>query len=176
MTTTDLSAWLHVMPRIPATDIDRSVTFYEEVLGFRPAWRTTDNKLAAIASSDIEMFLLIAWDGDGSPPAQSAYEYVEDPDALCTEYTRAGANVIETVDSRPSGMRDFTPLDPDGHRYTLDRGEDRLRDVADYHGMTADEISINPSWITDRSENRRIFPSTQPSAVVPFASRPAILC
>ncbi|MEM9041754.1 MAG: VOC family protein [Actinomycetota bacterium] len=145
MTTTDLSAWLHVMPRIPATDLDRSVTFYEEVLGFRPAWRTTDDTPAAMASGDIEMFLLVGWDGDGPPPPQSAYVYVEDPDALCAEYTEAGANIVETVASRPSGMREFTLLDPDDHRFTLGRGEDRLRDVAAYYGMTADEIAVNPS-------------------------------
>ncbi len=151
MVATDLSAWLHVMPRIPTTDINRSISYYEEVLGFRPAWRTTDDNLAAVASGEIEMFLLIAWHGEGSPPAQSAYVYVEDPDALCAEYTQAGANIVETVNSRPSGMRDFTLLDPDGHRFTLGRGEEHLRDVADHYGMTADEISVNPSWITDRS-------------------------
>ncbi len=144
---TDLSAWLHVMPRIPVTDLDRSVRYYEEVLGFRAAWRTGDGALAAVASGDIEMFLLIAWQGDGAPPIQSAYVYVEDPDRLCAEYERAGAAIVDAVGSRPNGMRDFTVVDLDGHHFTLGRGEERLREVADYYGMTAEEIAVDPGWI-----------------------------
>lgn len=149
-TPTGLSAWLHVMPRIAVTDLDRSIEYYEEVLGFRAAWRTSDRTLAAVASGDIEMFLLIAWHNDEPPPIQSAYVYVEGPDSLCVEYERAGATIVDTVESRPSGMRDFTVTDPDGHRFTLGRGEERLRDVAAYYGMSADEIAVNPAWLNDR--------------------------
>ncbi len=35
----------------------------------------------------------------------------------------------------------------DGHRFTLGCGEERLREVAGYDGMTADEIAVNPDWI-----------------------------
>ncbi|MEP1125465.1 MAG: VOC family protein [Ilumatobacter sp.] len=146
-TRTDLSAWLHVMPRIPVTDLDRSERYYEEVLGFRAAWRTSDGAIAAVASGGIEMFLLIAWHGDERPPIQSAYVYVEDPDSLWAEYEQAGAVIVEPVDSRPNGMRDFTLIDPDGHRFTLGRGEERLREVADYYGMTAEEIAVDPDWL-----------------------------
>ena len=152
-TPTALSGWLHAMPHLPVADLDRSVGYYEEVLGFRCAWRTSDGELAAIASGDIEMFLLVAWRGDGSPPTQSAYVYVEDPDALCADYERAGASILDRVASRPNGMRDFTIADPDGHRFTLGRGEERLRDVADHYGLTADEVSVDPDWLTER--NRR---------------------
>lgn len=148
--TTDLSAWLHVMPRLHVTDLDRSLAFYEEVLGFRAAWRTSDGGLGAVASGEIEMFLLLTWTQEGSPPVQSAYVYVEDPDTLCAEYTRAGATIVEPIASRPNGMRDFTLVDPDGHRFTLGRGEERLRDVADFYGMGRDEISVDPTWLHDR--------------------------
>lgn len=146
-TATDLSAWLHVMPHIPVTDLDRSAQYYEGALGLRVAWRTIDGTLAAVASGDIEMFFLTLWTGDGPPPVRSAYVYVEDPDSRCTEYEQAGATIVEPVGSRPSGMRDFTLTDPDGHRFTLGRGEERLRELAAHYGMTADEIAVNPDWI-----------------------------
>ena len=63
--TTQLSGWLHVMPRLHVSDLDRSMTFYEEVLGFSTAWRTSDGALGAVASGHIELILLLAWDGDG---------------------------------------------------------------------------------------------------------------
>jgi DNA-binding transcriptional MerR regulator len=144
---TDLTTWLHIMLRLPVTDLDRSIAYYQEVLGFRLAWRTADDSLAALASGDIEMLLLIPWAGDTPPPAQSAYVYVEDPDSLCDEYREAGADIVVPVTSHPHGMRDFTVRDPDGHRFTLGRGEERLREVADHYGLTPETIAVDPHWL-----------------------------
>ncbi len=144
---TQVSGWLHLMPRIPVSDMDRSIAYYQDALGLRLAWRTADDSLAAMASGDIEVVLLVPWSGASEPPAQSAYVYVEDPDALCAEYQQAGADVVEPVASRAYGMRDFVVRDPDGHRFTLGRGEERMRDVADYFGLAPDEIAVDPDWL-----------------------------
>lgn len=148
---TEMSAWLHVLPRVPVSDLDRSIGYYEEALGFRLAWRTTDGGLAALATGDgVELLLLTPWQGSGAPPPQAMYVYVEDPDALCAEYTDAGADIVAPVASRPYGMRDFVVRDPDGHQFTLGRGEETLRDVADHYGLTREEIAVNPTWLDER--------------------------
>lgn len=143
-TRTGLTGWLHLVPRLPVTDLDRSITYYQEALGFRLAWRTPGDGLAALAGGEIETLLLMPWTGDGPPPAQSAYVYAEDPDALCEEYRQAGADIADPVASRPYGMRDFVVRDPDGHRFTIGRGEERLREVADQYGLTAETITTAP--------------------------------
>ncbi|EEP74676.1 MerR family transcriptional regulator [Micromonospora sp. ATCC 39149] len=150
---TDLTTWLHLMPKLPVTDMDRSVAYYQEALGLHLAWRTADGNLAALASGEIEMLLLAAWASDSPPPPQSAYVYVEDPDALCAEYQQAGADIADPVASRPYGMRDFVVRDPDGHRFTLGRGEQRLREVADQYGLTPETISVNPPWLQPRGRS-----------------------
>ncbi|MFC0429695.1 VOC family protein [Kutzneria buriramensis] len=147
---TEPTTWQHLMPRLPVSDLDRSIVYYQEALGFRLAWRTGDDSLAALASGEIEMLLLAPWTGDGPPAAQSTYVYVEDPDALCAEYGEAGAEIVDPVASRPYGMRDFVVRDPDGHRFTLGRGEERLREVAEHYGLTADTIAVDPHWLADR--------------------------
>ncbi len=97
------------------------------------------------------MLLLVPWEGSGAPPAQSAYVYVDDPDALCSEYEQAGATIVEPVSTRPHGMRDFVVADPDGHRFVLGRAdEDALRSSAAYYGLGPDEIEPNPGWLRDR--------------------------
>lgn len=58
-TPTDLSTWLHVMPRVPVSDLERSITYYQEALGLNLAWRTEDGQLAAIATGSIETLLLV---------------------------------------------------------------------------------------------------------------------
>ena len=55
-----------------------------------------------------------------------------------TEYQRAGADIVDSVASRANGMRDFVVRDPDGHRFTLGRGEERLREVSGYYGLHPD--------------------------------------
>ena len=149
-TDTDPTTWLHLMPRLPVTDMDRSIAYYEEAFGFRLAWRTVDDSLAALASGEIEMLLLVPWAGDSLPPTQAAYVYVEDPDALCAEYRQAGADIVDPVASRPYGMRDFVVRDPDGHRFTLGRGEQTLREVADHYGLTPETVAVDPRWLRSR--------------------------
>jgi catechol 2,3-dioxygenase-like lactoylglutathione lyase family enzyme len=144
------TTWLHVMPRLPVTDLERSIAYYQDALGFRLAWRTGDNGLAALASGEIEMLLLVPWTEDSPPPKHASYVYVEDPDALCAEYGDAGADIVNPVASRPSGMRDFVVQDPDGHRFTLGCGEERLREVAGHYGMSPDTIAVNPEWLRSR--------------------------
>ncbi len=144
------AAWLHVMPRLPVSDMNRSIAYYQDALGFRLAWRTADGTLSALASGEVEVLLLVSWTADSPPPTQSAYVYVEDPDSLFAEYEQAGADVVDHVDSRPYGMRDFVVRDPDGHSFTLGRGEERLRELADYFGLAPDEIRVDPEWLARR--------------------------
>ncbi len=148
---TGLSTWLHVIPRVPVSDMDRSIEYYEECLGLRAAWRTSNGGLVAIASGEIEILLLVPWTGDGLPPPQSAYVYVEDPDTLFAECQEAGAYIVDGIASRPNGMRDFVVRDVDRHHFTLGRGEERLREVADYYGLKPDEIAVDPPWLVRRA-------------------------
>lgn len=149
-TTTDMSTWLHLMPKLPVSDMERSIAYYQEALGLDLAWRTVDGSLAALATGEIEVLLLVPWTGEGVPTAQSSYVYVEDPDALCAEFQAAGADIVDPVASRPYGMRDFVVRDPDGHLFTLGRGEEALRDVADHYGLDRDEVTVNPAWLQSR--------------------------
>jgi uncharacterized glyoxalase superfamily protein PhnB len=43
-------------------------------------------------------------------------------DALYAELKRRGANIVEPIDDRPYGMRDFAVTDADGHRLIFGQG------------------------------------------------------
>jgi len=55
-----------------------------------------------------------------------------------------------TVHSRRAMVARARPRDSDGHRFTLGRGEEALRDVADDYGLDGDEISVGPPWLQRR--------------------------
>lgn len=151
-TETCVSSWLHLMLRIPVTDMERSLAYYQEALDFQLNWHTPDRRSFTLASGRIESLMLTKWNGVGTPPPQSAYVFVEDPDALCAEYDQAGADIVQPVDTRPYGMRDFTVQDPDGHTFTLGCGTEKLRGLADQYGLTPDTIDAGavPEWLQDR--------------------------
>jgi DNA-binding transcriptional MerR regulator len=146
----EISSWLHVMPHVPVRDMQRSISYYQEALGFQLAWRAGNGGVAALSSGEIEILLLTPWMEDSPLPTLSAYVYVEDPDALCAEYQQAGADILSPVATRSYGMRDFVVQDPDGHRFTLGRGHEKLREVAGQYGMMPDEIAVDPKWLERR--------------------------
>jgi predicted lactoylglutathione lyase len=55
---TEISSWLHVMPHLPVSGMERSISYYQEALGFEVAWRIVDGSLTALASGGIEILLL----------------------------------------------------------------------------------------------------------------------
>jgi hypothetical protein len=50
-------------------------------------------------------------------------------------------------------MRDFVVRDPDGHRFTLGRGEQRLHEVAGHYGLAPETISADPQWLHPRGRS-----------------------
>lgn len=157
------TSWLHFMPHLPVSDVDRSVAYYEGTLGFRLEWQTTDRQLTALASGLVELLLLVPWDGEGPPPSQSAYVYVDDPDALHREYESTGATIL-TPPEWHHGMRQFTVADPDGHRFILGCGDSvALQDAAEHYGLDEHDITANPNWLEDRSTRRREDAASSPT-------------
>jgi catechol 2,3-dioxygenase-like lactoylglutathione lyase family enzyme len=77
-----LSGWLNLMPELPVTDMERSIAYYQEALGFRLSWRHVSGNLAAFTSGPIETLLLVGWAEDSAPPPATAYVYFDDPAPL----------------------------------------------------------------------------------------------
>jgi catechol 2,3-dioxygenase-like lactoylglutathione lyase family enzyme len=140
---TDVSAWLHVMPRLPVSDLERPIAYYEEALGFRLAWRTAEpvSPLWLAAGSRCSSWC----------PGRRGRRL------------RLGSVCIRRGPRRPlrgiprgrSGCHRsgcFPPLWDAPFRGTGSRrppvharqGEDRLRDVAGYFGLSSEEITVDP--------------------------------
>ncbi|HEY3669631.1 MAG TPA: VOC family protein [Acidimicrobiia bacterium] len=128
------------------SDLDRSVTYYCDVLGFTEVARrlnVTDDgsaRLLGLSSLDVELVYLqrdgirieLLWyrvpghDGDGSPrqmnllgPTHLAFR-VGDFDELCQKIEAAGGSVLpQTMTTFGYGNRGVMTLDPDGIRVEL---------------------------------------------------------
>jgi catechol 2,3-dioxygenase-like lactoylglutathione lyase family enzyme len=103
-----------VTPRLPVPDIEKSLTFYCEQLGFQLGWKWGTPVSHANVSRDAVSLDLIAVRSDQRGTAM-AYIRVNGVDAYHAEL-RGRAVDTGAVADRPYGMRDFEVIDPSGNR------------------------------------------------------------
>ena len=100
------------------SNVEASLTYYTEVLGFNVDFRYRD--LAGLEHGAVILYL--------SGPAQDVkkavgegtiYIFCDEVDQYFQEVTARGASVEITIDDRPYGSRDFAIKDPDGNILTF---------------------------------------------------------
>ena len=111
-----------ISPVLLVADLDRSVAFYRDALGF-DCEVYGDPPDFAVASRDAAVILLaLAADGERLVPhwqivdkMVNAYIRVDDADAIYAEVQERGARIDYTIYDAPHGFREFGVQDPDGH-------------------------------------------------------------
>jgi len=110
---------LHTTFVLAVPNLDRSMAFYRDVLGFEireigdPGWRMYVRDACRIMAGEC---------ADAIPPAQLGdhsyfgYLVVDDIDELYATVSMAGAEVVKALVREPWGMREFGVRTVDGHR------------------------------------------------------------
>lgn len=110
-------AFSRAMPVLEITDMDRSLAFYKDKLGFAAStWG--DPPTFAIVQRGTASLALAVVPADAvavSRRTWAAYVYVADADALYRELTSVGVAVPEPPETRIYGCRELVVDDPDGH-------------------------------------------------------------
>jgi uncharacterized glyoxalase superfamily protein PhnB len=97
-------------PILRVGDIEASLAYYVEALGFRVQWRHGD--FACVQRGDASLMLC---EGDQGHPGTWVYLGVSDADALHDEVRARGAAVRHPPTNYPWGARELHVTDPDGH-------------------------------------------------------------
>ncbi|MEP7215401.1 MAG: VOC family protein [Anaerolineaceae bacterium] len=106
---------LSMRPNLPVADLDRSVAFYRDVLGFELGARMDDIGFALMKGGGAELAL----GARTSPEPGGAYLYVTGVETLLVRCEAAGATIVAPLTQQPWGLRDFVVEDPDGHRIAI---------------------------------------------------------
>lgn len=115
--------FIDLVPMLMCDDVQASIRFYTEVLGFEVAGRMDDVGTSGFASlRNGRTSIMLASPGyvpgapkvDGCYPQSNYYFYVADADALRQSIVDQGWDATECVD-RFYEIKEFEVVDPDGH-------------------------------------------------------------
>ena len=116
-------------PSFTVNDLDKSITFYRDVLGFKVEQEWKENgKVRGVSFRAGKVTLMIGQDdwkkGRDRMKGQGFRMYFEtatekEVDALAQGIAKRGGTLESLPENRPWGYRDFSMADPDGFKLTF---------------------------------------------------------
>jgi predicted enzyme related to lactoylglutathione lyase len=96
------------------TDVERAQGYYRDALGFDIGWLYPGGGIGSVSRGTAAIFFR-----KRTPPFEPAVHWVfaQDIDATYSELKSLGANIVEPLEKKPWGLRQFTVEDLDGNRF-----------------------------------------------------------
>jgi uncharacterized glyoxalase superfamily protein PhnB len=103
------------VPELPVRDVERAQRYYKATLGFEIGWLYPGNEIGSVSRSDMGPIFF----RKKTPPFEAAvhWVYAEDIDASYEELKSLGANIVDPLQKKPWGLRQFTVQDLDGNLF-----------------------------------------------------------
>ena len=102
------------VPELPVADVERAQRHYRDVLGFEIGWLYPGGEIGAVLRDKTTIFFR-----KRTPPFEPAVHWVFAPDieASYQEMMASGANIVDPLERKPWGLRQFTVQDLDGNLF-----------------------------------------------------------
>ena len=109
-----LTSMCHPVPELPVADVERAQQHYRDALGFEIGWLYPGKGIGSVSRDKAVIFFR-----KRTPPFEPAIHWVfaEDIDASYQELQSLGANIVEPLEKKPWGLRQFTVQDLDGNLF-----------------------------------------------------------
>jgi uncharacterized glyoxalase superfamily protein PhnB len=107
-----LSSFGPPVPELPVADVERAQQHYKEAFGFEIGWLYPDKEIGAVSRGRAVIFLR-----KRRPPFEPAvhWMFAEDIDRSYEELKSLGAKIVDPLERKPWGLRQFTAEDLDGN-------------------------------------------------------------
>jgi catechol 2,3-dioxygenase-like lactoylglutathione lyase family enzyme len=102
------------VPELPVADVERAQQHYRDALGFEIGWLYPGKEIGAVSRGQATIFFR-----KRESPFEHAVHwiYADDIDALYAELQSLGANIVEPLEKKTWGLRQFTVKDLDGNLF-----------------------------------------------------------
>lgn len=100
------------VPELPVVDVERAQQHYRDAMGFEIAWLYPGKEIGAVSRGNAAIFFR-----KRTGPFEPAIHWVsaEDIDVSYRELQERGADIVEPIERKPWGLRQFTVRDLDGN-------------------------------------------------------------
>ncbi len=99
---------------LAVTDVVESQHYFRDRLGFQVEWHNEAGRLGAVSHGKCALFFRQT-DGEIHPSVH--WIFTLDIDAAYNELVERGADIVDPVEDKPWGLRQFTVRDLNGHIY-----------------------------------------------------------
>ena len=101
-------------PELPVEDVERAQQHYRDALGFDIGWLYPGGDIGAVSRDNVAVFFRRR-----ARPFEPAVHWVfaADIDATYQELCAQGARIVDPLETKPWGLRQFTVEDIDGNRF-----------------------------------------------------------
>ena len=102
------------VPELPVADVEKAQQHYRDVLGFEIGWLEPDKGIGAVSRGTAAIFFR-----KRQQPFEPGIHWIFAPaiDATYQEFRSSGAKIVEPLEKKPWGLRQFTVEDLDGNRF-----------------------------------------------------------
>lgn len=102
------------VPELPVADVVRAQEYYRDTFGFKVNWLYPDNQVGAVSLGEVALFFRKT----KQPFAPLAlWVHTKELDQTYEQLKSNGAIIVEPIDTKPWGLRQFSVEDPDGNRF-----------------------------------------------------------
>ena len=115
----ELTSFGPPVPELPVADVERAQQYYKDTLGFEIGWLYPDKGIGAVLRDKTTIFFRRR-----NPPFEPAIHWLFAPDIDATyrELQSFGANIVDPLELKPWGIRQFTVEDLDGNIFYFHHG------------------------------------------------------
>jgi uncharacterized glyoxalase superfamily protein PhnB len=111
---TPSSEMSQLVPELPVADVERAQEYYRAALGFDIGWLYPGKEIGSVSRGHVAIFFRRR-----DRPFEPAVHWVfaDDIDATYDELKASGAKIVDPLERKPWGLRQFTVEDLDGNRF-----------------------------------------------------------
>ena len=110
----ELATIAQPVPELPVADVEKAQEYYRDVLGFEIGWLQPGKEIGAVSRGNAAIFFR-----RHQEPFEPAVHWIfaNDIDATYEELRSSGSKIVEPLEKKPWGLRQFTVEDLDGNRF-----------------------------------------------------------
>jgi uncharacterized glyoxalase superfamily protein PhnB len=104
------------VPELPVADVERAQKHYRDSLGFEIRWLYPGKEIGAVSRGNVAIFFR-----KRTPPFEPAihWMFAAEIDAIYEELMSSGAQIVDPLEEKPWGLRQFTVKDVDGNLFHI---------------------------------------------------------